>query len=335
MRCLAKAAPIQWLKQGRALPSCLKHSRRMYRRNEHHPLPFTVRVSSAHPFGCCRRIRIKMRQKSRFTILPALLLALLGAAPVSALEPGAEASAESLLGPNITGRKWSVAPIVRNDGIIWIFTVKSAYGDFQVNGLRRMQDRLQELRALESLEKMSRTKAFVGATVRAGLAPVRFGRDLIVSPFETVGNFFSGVGKTLDTVAAGATHPGAGRDPFFRQRHGHNESRARAGAQAWRRSLYGFQAAALRAGRRGPGDDGRRSARDRRVSRQFPAEQGLRSAARPWPPRFRRRLHHTSRELFEIIAATLKGLNVDAVTTRNSSITSSILPPMSLPLPKP
>ena len=67
---------------------------------------------------------------------------------------------------------------MRNDGIIWIFTVKSSYGDFQVNGLSRMKERMQELRALETLEKMSRSKAFTGATVAASLAPIRFGRDL-------------------------------------------------------------------------------------------------------------------------------------------------------------
>ena len=46
-----------------------------------------------------------------------------------------------------------------------------AAGEDQVNGHRRMQDRLQELRALAVLEEMSDTKAFADALGSAGLAP--------------------------------------------------------------------------------------------------------------------------------------------------------------------
>ena len=92
-----------------------------------------------------------MRRK--FTLVPLLVLTLLASGPALAIEQVPNVTAEFLLGPNITGRKWAVAPTVRSDGIIWIFTVKSSYGDFQVNGLRRMKERMQELRALETLEK--------------------------------------------------------------------------------------------------------------------------------------------------------------------------------------
>lgn len=257
-----------------------------------------------------------MRQKSRFAILPALLLAFLGAAPAHALELGAEASAESLLGPNITGRKWAVQPIVRNDGIIWIFTVKTSYGDFQVNGLHRMQDRLQELRALETLEKMSRSKAFANATVRAGLAPIRFGRDLIVSPIETVGNFFSGVGKTLNTVAAGATNPGAGRDPFFDSVTGITKVERELALKLGVDPYSDFK----------PLRSGLEDVAQVTTAGALPVTAGIAmisggaglavSGASTASQVSAVVYSHTSRELFEIIAVTLKGLNVDAVLTK-------------------
>ena len=257
-----------------------------------------------------------MRHTSHFAILPALLLALLGSVPAYALEPGADASAESLLGPNITGRKWAVAPAVRNDGIIWIFTVKSSYGDFQVNGLHRMQDRLQELRALEVLEKMSRSKAFADATVRAGLAPIRFGRDLIVSPFETVGNFFSGVGKTLDTVAAGATHPGAGRDPFFDSVTGITKVERELALKLGVDPYSDFK----------PLRSGLEDVAQVTTAGALPVTAGIAmisggaglavSGASTASQISGVVYSHTSRELFEIIAVTLKGLNVDASTTK-------------------
>ena len=144
-----------------------------------------------------------------------LLAVFLVSTPASAIELAPDANATSLLGADVQGDNWTVAPLVHSDGFVWIFSVKTPYGDFQVNGLRRMKDRVQELRALQLLEKMSRTKAFGDAMVGAGLAPIRFGRDLVLDPFETVGNLVSGVGKLFDTVVSSVQNPGGGRDPFF------------------------------------------------------------------------------------------------------------------------
>ena len=120
-----------------------------------------------------------------------LAATLVAGTPVNATEQPPQASAE-FPRYRVQGENWTVAPIVHSEGYLWIFAVKTPYGDFQVNGLRRMKERAQELRALQLLEKMSRTKTFGDAVVRAGLAPIRFGRDLILDPIETVGNFVPG-----------------------------------------------------------------------------------------------------------------------------------------------
>ena len=257
-----------------------------------------------------------MLQKSRFIMLPAILLSLLSSPPAHALEPGAQASAVSLLGPNITGRKWAVVPLVQNDGIIWIFTVKTSYGDFQVNGLHRMQDRLQELRALESLEKMSRSKAFARATVRAGLAPVRFGRDLILDPFETVGNLFSGVGKTLDTVAASAAHPGAGRDPFFDSVTGITKVERELALKLGVDPYSDFKP--LRSGLEDVAQVTTAGALP--VTAGFAVISGgagLAVSGASTASQISTVVYsHTSRELFELITVTLKGLKVDDAATK-------------------
>ena len=141
-----------------------------------------------------------------------LAVTLCAAAPVSALEQAPRSDAVRLLGADAQGDNWTVGQAVLSDGFVWIFSVNTSYGAFQVNGLRRMKDRAQELRALALLQKMSRSEAFGKALVKAGLAPIRFGRDLVLDPFETVGNLLSGVGKMFDTVAASARNPGGGRD---------------------------------------------------------------------------------------------------------------------------
>jgi hypothetical protein len=156
-----------------------------------------------------------MHRTSKFAIASGFVVALLASAPGGATEQPPQASAESLLGADVQGENWTVAPVVPSDGYLWIFAVKTPYGDFHVNGQHRMKERLQELRALGLLEKMSRTKAFGDAMISAGLAPIRFGRDLILDPFETVGNFVSGVAKMFDTVVASVGSSGGSRDPFF------------------------------------------------------------------------------------------------------------------------
>ncbi len=140
------------------------------------------------------------------------LALMLIAAPAGAVEQAPRTDAALVLGADAQGDNWTVGPAVLSDGFVWIFSVNTSYGAFQVNGLRRMKDRAQELRALALLQKMSRSEAFGKAVVKAGLAPIRFGRDLVLDPFETVGNLLSGVGKMFDTVVAGAKNPGGGRD---------------------------------------------------------------------------------------------------------------------------
>ena len=107
-----------------------------------------------------------------------LAVTLCAAAPVSALEQAPRSDAARLLGADAQGDNWTVGQAVLSDGFVWIFSVNTSYGAFQVNGLRRMKDRAQELRALALLQKMSRSEAFGKALVKAGLAPIRFGRDL-------------------------------------------------------------------------------------------------------------------------------------------------------------
>jgi len=156
-----------------------------------------------------------MHRVIKFAIASGFAVTLFASSPVGATEQSPQANAESLLGADVQGENWTVAPVVPSDGYVWIFAIKTPYGDFHVNGLDRMKDRLRELRALWLLEKMSRTKAFSDAMLAAGLAPIRFGRDLILDPFETVGNFVSGIAKMFDTVAASVGNSDRSRDPFF------------------------------------------------------------------------------------------------------------------------
>ncbi len=147
------------------------------------------------------------------TAVAALLsIAVVAIAPAYAQEAPPEVSAESLLGEDVMGENWTVSPMVQSDGFLRVFDVTTTYGEFQLGGERRMNERLQELRALQILEQMSRTTVFVDALERGAMAPIRFGRDFVNDPIETTGNFISGVGRTIRGVASGVRSAVTDRD---------------------------------------------------------------------------------------------------------------------------
>lgn len=152
--------------------------------------------------------------RTNSTLLAAFTAALLLTAGVAwAIEP--TASAASLLGADVQGNNWTVNAQVTSDGFARIYSFSTPYGDFNVNGQRRMVQRLQELRAIQALEAMSKTNEFGKALAAAGMAPIRFGRDLIVDPVETTGNVVTGIGKMFHAVTSSVDGSGAHRDSWL------------------------------------------------------------------------------------------------------------------------
>jgi hypothetical protein len=155
-------------------------------------------------------------QNSIRAAVPLIALgAWLSISPALATEPPIEKDAKVLLGDNVKGENWTIAPVVHSDGFVRIYTLNTPYGDFQVSGQHRLEERLQELRALQTLEKMSKTKVFAQAVSKAGLAPLRFGRDLLTDPLGTAGNVVTGVQNLFDETVATVSQKDQGRDPLL------------------------------------------------------------------------------------------------------------------------
>jgi hypothetical protein len=132
-------------------------------------------------------------------------------APVSA-EVLPDADAKALVGNEITGPNWTVDAGVGRDGFMRIYSLTTPYGQMDVIGQRRLTDRLAELRALDKLEKVSKTETFVNALAKAGLAPLKFGRDLVVDPLATTERLFEGVANIFDRADAELSNTAASRD---------------------------------------------------------------------------------------------------------------------------
>ncbi len=136
------------------------------------------------------------------------------AAGTAVIETVSEAKADQIVGAHSTGSNWTVQSPVHSDGFMHIFALETPYGNYAVSGDKLLSERLNELKAVETLEQMSKTKAFVDAATNAGLAPLRFGRDLITAPIETTGRFVSGVTNMFDKVGSEIDNHSASRDSF-------------------------------------------------------------------------------------------------------------------------
>lgn len=137
------------------------------------------------------------------------------AAGTTAIETVSEVKAEQVLGARSTGTNWTVESPVHRDGFMHIFALKTPYGEYQVSGDKLLAQRLVELQAVDTLEKMSKSKAFVDAAKEAGLAPLRFGRDLVTAPIETTDRLVSGVTHMFDKVGDEIENHSASRDSFM------------------------------------------------------------------------------------------------------------------------
>jgi len=135
-------------------------------------------------------------------------------AATTAIETVSEVKAEQVVGARSTGTNWTVQSPVQRDGFMHIFTLKTPYGEYLVNGDKLLAQRLTELQAVETLEKMSKTEAFVDAAKDAGLAPLRFGRDLVTAPIETTDRLVSGVAHLFDKTVDEIDNHSASRDSF-------------------------------------------------------------------------------------------------------------------------
>jgi hypothetical protein len=132
-------------------------------------------------------------------------------APLAAFETPQERSAATYLGAFTEGNNYHVAARVRSDGNMLIFTVNTKYGKFQVDGVELTKVFIQELRALDALEKISQSDTFMQSLGRSATAPIRYGTNLIVNPAGTVRDSLSGVANMFDRAGASLSDPNADR----------------------------------------------------------------------------------------------------------------------------
>ena len=141
-----------------------------------------------------------------------VLLLVTQAGRAAEFETPPTASARAILGSKAEGSNYYVDDEVLNDGFLEVFTLVTDYGRFTVQGRALVDRRLDELRAIEAIEKISKSKAFANALAKSATAPVRLAADAVKDPVNTVKQTLTGVGAFFDRAASGLRNVGSDSD---------------------------------------------------------------------------------------------------------------------------
>jgi len=138
----------------------------------------------------------------------ALIFVLPAAASAQQIESPPTFNASKIAGIQPVGSNYTIENPVRSDGMLRVYNLTTPYGKFPVRGDAMMRMRINELKALAALQKVSNSDTFGKALVQAGLSPVKYTGKLITNPVGTVKGTLSGVGAFFNRLAAGAAAQG-------------------------------------------------------------------------------------------------------------------------------
>jgi DNA-binding transcriptional regulator YhcF (GntR family) len=130
----------------------------------------------------------------------------------AAFETPKPAPAAKFLGAAMSSPNYTVGPAARSDGMMRIFRVDSAYGQYEFDGVEFTKLRLREIDAIATLEKMSKSEEWAKSFGNAAMTPLKFGASFLVNPAEALNRSASGISNMFDRVSAGMSNQKSSRD---------------------------------------------------------------------------------------------------------------------------
>ena len=104
------------------------------------------------------------------------------------------------LAPNLklSADRYRVEDRVPTDGLLATFTIESDFGEMKATGPGMLEIRLQEIKALEELEKIKASDAFVEGVKKTASDVGKAAANLVDNPVGTVKGIPSGVGRFFE-----------------------------------------------------------------------------------------------------------------------------------------
>lgn len=153
-------------------------------------------------------MRALIRRTSGIAAAVSLLLAPLGANSTPLFETPPSFDAAKLRGIAALGDNYKIETPVRSDGLMRQYKLATPYGDFAVSGDAMLRMRLNELKAVAALEKISNSDTYVQALAKAGLNPLKYTGRLITDPVGTVKGTFEGIGAMFNRLNSDLSNEG-------------------------------------------------------------------------------------------------------------------------------
>ena len=203
------------------------------------------------------------------------LLAQTAVLPAQTVEQPPSFNAAQIPGIKRVDDNYTIRNPVKSDGILRIYVLATPYGDITVQGDEMLRMRINELKALALLEKVSNSESFGKALAEAGLSPIKFAGGLIINPVGTVQNTFAGVGNFFGRMSSGMANSGKTPDDAMSSLLGVTDQRRQLAADLWRRSLYRSGPACRETASAVAGGGDRRPGGDRRDDRRSRRRAGI------------------------------------------------------------
>jgi hypothetical protein len=92
----------------------------------------------------------------------------------------------------------SVDNLVRNDGVANHYTVKSKYGTVAADSTAELKIRVDEMKALSAMERVSESEQFANQIKKGGKDAVKGAKALVTKPVDTIKGVFAGIGKLAE-----------------------------------------------------------------------------------------------------------------------------------------
>ncbi len=112
--------------------------------------------------------------------------------------------AAEVLPAMLEGRRFQVDEQVPTDGFLMEFTIRSDFGTFIARSPEMAVIRIKEIDALDRLEKVSQSDAFLAGLKASGREFKQQAGQLIINPVETLTGIPEGVGRFFSRVGRGA-----------------------------------------------------------------------------------------------------------------------------------
>jgi len=110
--------------------------------------------------------------------------------------------ASEILPPEmLEGENYNVHEDVLTYGFTNYYTIMSPFGTFEAEGDDMLQTRIHEIKAIEALQEIKKSKAFGEAAKKAATSSVKGAWSLISQPVKTVSGVPKGVGRLFSRVS--------------------------------------------------------------------------------------------------------------------------------------